>query len=43
MDKHIKAPILKEVAEQLTSGDYVILPEPFILPGMQLIREWTKR
>lgn len=25
MDKHIKAPILKEVAEQLTSGDYVYI------------------
>lgn len=25
MDKHIKAPILKEEAEQLTSGDYVYI------------------
>ena len=25
VDKHIKAPILKEVAEQLTSGDYVYI------------------
>ena len=40
MEKHIKAPISKEVSRKLRAGDYVYITELSTRREMPLTREW---